>query len=162
MSESTPVTTSPLTVRYVSVADADAYFSERGSADAWSALSDSDRGKLLTLASGLIADFCVFYDATGYPFTYDSADGMAWLQKAACEEALYLANLGKDPTRPVNVLTLGIVRTDDGTIFDHKFQADILGVSCRRIIEANGGEISPDAVRFPDDTGSIGQTAVVK
>ena len=118
MSEATPDVTSPLTVRYVSVADADAYFSARGSADAWSALSDSDRGKLLTLASGLIADFCVFYDATGYPFTYDSAYGMAWLQKAACEEALYLANFGKDPTRPVNVLTLGIVRTDDGWRLD--------------------------------------------
>lgn len=147
-------------ISYVSPDYAAAYFADRPDADAFLAIAAPDR--LLAYAGQLIADFCTFYDASGVPFTYAADGAPDFIQRATCEEALYIANLGKDPARAVDVLTLGIVKTDDGTTFDHRFKADVLGVTVRRILSANGGEIAPEAYGDQTGTSGINQGAVTK
>ena len=149
-------------VPYVEAEYAAAYFDDRPECEAFTDLDASTRTKYLSYAGQLIADYCMFYDETGVPFTYDPADAPDWLKRAVCEEALYLANLGKDPAKKLDVLTLGIVKTDDGTTFDHRFQADILGVNCRRILSANGGEIAADAYVGETNTSAVHAAPVVK
>lgn len=149
-----------MSVMYASTAFAARYFADRPDAEAFLALDAPAR--VLGYAGQLIADFCTFYDEEGFAYVYDAADAPDWLMRATCEEALYLANLGKDPARKLDVLTLGIVKTDDGTTFDHRFQPDILGVTCRRILTANGGEIAPEAYQGETAASGVNVAAVVK
>ena len=129
---------------YCTVAFADEYFAKRAFSDAWN--NGEDKESFLMLATEFIMDYCTFYDDNGDSFFY--SDDMVlpeWLQKATAEEALYLINLGKDPTQADKKTTLGIASAD-GAVFDKDFAADIIGVQCRRIIEKNGGTIEADAV----------------
>lgn len=128
---------------YADIQFADTYFSERAFADAW--ISATNKAGLLKLASNLIDIYTQFYDDNSYPVTYDKSDAPEWLKEAVCEEALYLANIGKDPSQPDDVTIMGISSTK-GTVFDRSMRADILCVQCRNIIEKNNGEISPEAV----------------
>lgn len=133
---------------YCSVNDADSYFSARAFAEKW-----TGQNKLLYLetATHEIKQFCKFYDNSGREVFYDeSTDEIPnWLKNATCEQALYLLNLGKDPAQPLKVHTLGILHTDDGTTFSKEFRPDVLCLSCRRILENNGGEIVSDATNSP-------------
>ena len=129
---------------YCTVAFADEYFAKRAFSDGWN--NAEDKEAFLMLATEFIMDYCTFYDDNGDAFFY--SDDMVlpqWLQKATAEEALYLINLGKDPTQADKKTTLGIASAD-GAVFDKSFAADIIGVQCRRIIEKNGGTIEDDAV----------------
>ena len=146
-------------IAYVTPDYATAYFADRPDAEAFLALDAPD--KFLAFAGQLIADYCVFYDEAGaYTFAADNAPD--FIKRATCEEALYLATLGKDPTAALQVLTLGIVKTDDGTTFDHRFKPDILGVNVRRILTANGGDVAPEASGYADAASGISQGAVTK
>lgn len=128
---------------YCDVNYADGYFANRAFSEKWT----GDRKSVyLETATTLIRRYCEFEDEYGKVFTYKDDASPDWLKDATCEEALYLLNLGKDPTQPLKVHTLGIIRTDDGTTFDHQFSADILCASCRTILESNGGIISSEAV----------------
>lgn len=129
---------------YCTVEYADSYFKKRAFAGAW----DGDEKEVyLETATQNIKDFCSFEDAEGF-FYYDESDAGTdipdWLKRAACEQALYLLNLGKDPTQADKKTTLGIVTTE-GTTFDKSFRADILCELCRRILENNGGIVCSDA-----------------
>lgn len=126
---------------------ADAYFSKRAFAEKWSGDAET-KAKYLETASGMIRDYCTFEDDDGV-FVYDETDQgkhpvEAWLKRATCEQALHLLNLGKDPTQADKKTTLGIVRADDGTTFDKSFAADVLCMTCRMILESNGGMIADD------------------
>lgn len=149
-----------MSVMYASTDYAATYFSDRPDAEAFLALEAPAR--LLGYAGQLVADYCTFYDEAGLPFVYDVSGPPDWLMRAVCEEALYIANLGKDPARKLDVLTLGIVKTDDGTTFDHRFQPDILGVNVRRILTANGGEIASEAYQGETAASGVNQAAVLK
>ncbi len=134
---------------YCDVTYADGYFLNRAFSDAWA----GDK-KLIYLetATQNIKDYCSFENETGFVYydetiedeTAENAIISDWLKRATCEQALYLLNLGKDPSQSDKKTTLGIVSTE-GTTFDKSFRADILCVSCRRILENNGGEIVPEA-----------------
>lgn len=126
---------------------------------AWEALAENEAVKYIESASRMIEYFCIFYDDDGVPFAYDDAetDLPDWLKIATAEQALYLVNLGKDPTQADKKTTLGILSTD-GTVFDKRFSAAVLCQTACRLIEANGGEISPVA----KGGGAIGFGRVVK
>lgn len=134
---------------YCNVAKADSYLLKRAFTSAWKDLPEVEKESYLNLASELIYEYCFFPDSeTGEPFRYDLIDQLEevpeFLAKATAEEALYLVNLGKDPTQADKKTTIGIASTE-GTVFDKDFRADILGVNCRSILESNGGMISAEA-----------------
>lgn len=121
---------------YTDVSFADAYFARRAFSSQWH--SCNEREVYLHTASMMIATYA----------TWPEIDGVTtpeWLQEATCEQALYLLNLGKDPTQADKKTTLGIVSTD-GTVFDKSFSADILSPAAVRLIKANGGAVSAGAV----------------
>jgi hypothetical protein len=134
---------------YADLEFAERYFETRAYADAWK--NAPDKAELLELASDLIITYCQFYDDYGMPYEYVTEDAPEWLKKATCEQALYLANLGKDPTQPDEVTVMGIASTK-GTVFDRSMKADILSRQCCAILEKNGGEIlsgaSSDSISF--------------
>lgn len=125
---------------YCDVSFADEYFAKRAFSEAW---SGDEKEKYLETATMLIKEYCVFEDERGV-FTYEDEEAEEWLKKATCEQALYLLNLGKDPTQADKKTTLGIISTE-GTTFDKSFAADILCIQCRKILENNGGIISSEA-----------------
>ena len=129
---------------YADISYADDYFAMRAFADVWTPADDNTKQKFLATASALIREYCTFMDDNGSAYTYDDAEGVDWLKRATCEEALYLLALGKDPTAADKKTTLG-VKSTDGTVFDKAFAADILCVWCRQILEENGGIVSPAA-----------------
>jgi hypothetical protein len=134
---------------YANLTFADEYFAARAYSENWQNAAEADRNKFLAMATNLIETFCQFFDDSGMPFLYSVDGSPDWLKKACCEEALYLLNLGKDPTQPDEVTVMGIAATK-GTTFDKSMKADILCVQCRRILEANGGEL------YYSDTMSVG------
>lgn len=144
---------------YADLSFAAEYLGTRAFVDKWQALTDADRQKLLTTATTQIDTFCLFYDEEELPVYYDAADAPDWLKRACCEQALYLANLGKDPTQTEEVVAMGISSTK-GTVFDRDMVADIIGVQCRKIIVNNGGEVSPEACG--NASGNISICPVIK
>lgn len=129
---------------YCDAAWADAYFEIRAFSEKWGKLKSADKGVYLETATSLIKTYCAFEDEQGNIYIYDETtdEVPVWLKRATCEEALHLLNLGKDPVQQLKVHTLGLVRTDDGTTFDKEFVADVLGASCRVILEREGGLLS--------------------
>lgn len=126
----------------------DSYFELRVNAEKWGKLKNDEKTVYLETASRFIKDYCCFEDEkTGEMYVYDETGDEIpeWLKRATCEEALHLLNLGKDPVQQLKVHTLGIVQTDDGTTFDKQFTGDVLGKSCRAILERAGGILSEDA-----------------
>lgn len=144
---------------YADLTFAEEYFSDRAYTDNWQNAAESEKLKALGMATHLIETFCQFYDDDGLPFLYSIEGAQRWLKEAACEEALYLLNLGKDPTQPDEVTVMGIAQTK-GTSFDRTMKADILCVSCRRLLEANGGEVLDDA--FVASGGGVSCGTVIK
>lgn len=136
---------------YATVTQANEYLNKRAFTSAWQALPDEEKEGYLNLASELIFQYCFFIDENDFSFRYDTEEKENslpipdFLVKATAEQALYLVNLGKDPTQADKKTTLGIASTE-GTVFDKGFKADILCVNCRNILEANGGEVSSDAL----------------
>lgn len=134
---------------YCNVTEADAYLNNRAFTNAWQAIQESEKQGFLNLASELIFQYCYFIDENDFSFRYDVENSTLpipeFLIKATAEQALYLVNLGKDPTQADKKTTLGIASTE-GTVFDKSFSADILCVNCRNIIEENNGTVSADAV----------------
>lgn len=125
---------------YADVTWADEYFAMRAFADAWNAAGD-DKINYLETATLQIKDFCAFTDEKGaFIYEEDSTEHVipGWLKRATVEQALHLLNLAKDPTQNDKKTTLGVSSTE-GTVFDKKFAADILGSTCCRILENNGG-----------------------
>jgi hypothetical protein len=145
---------------YATVEYANEYFALRAFASAWEQ-ADADKEKLLNLATQLIKEYCTFEDElNGEMFVYEEAgEEQYWLMEATCEQALYLANLGKDPTQADRKTTLGIASTE-GTVFDKSFAADIIAPRCRRILEAHGGIMTDGATATTP--GSIGSGQVWK
>lgn len=130
---------------YATVEYANEYFMLRAFAGAWEQAGD-EKGKYLNFATQLIKEYCAFEDElNGEMFVYEEVGAdQEWLKDACCEQALYLANLGKDPTQADKKTTLGIASTE-GTVFDKSFAADIIAPRCRRILESHGGIIFPGA-----------------
>lgn len=126
---------------YAQIAFADEYFRKRAFSSAW---AGDEKEVYLETAARQIEDYCSFEDEYGDPVEYSEADAPEWLKRANCEQALYLLNLGKDPTQADRKTTLGISSTD-GTVFDKSFAADVICQNCRRILENHGGVISGDA-----------------
>lgn len=141
---------------YADITFADEYFRKRAFSTAW---AGDEKGVYLETAAQQIADYCLFEDEYGDPMEFSDSDAPEWLKRANCEQALYLLNLGKDPTQADKKTTLGISSTD-GTVFDKSFAADVLCLNCRRILENHGGILSGDAVA--DDRGKISSGWVVK
>lgn len=121
---------------FTDTAFADEYFSRRAFASQWHACTE--REAYLHTASMMIATYASFPES-------DTTETPEWLQDATCEQALYLLNLGKDPTQADKKTTLGVASTN-GTVFDKSFAADILAPATVRIIRTNGGTVSPGAV----------------
>ena len=145
-------------MKYCTVEFADQYIFGRAFADAWT--DDVQKDQFLMLASELIEQYCTFYDDNGDAYSYtDDLDVPEWLQKATAEEALYLVNLGKDPTQADKKTTLGIASTE-GTVFDKNFAADILCINCRKIIEKNGGQVDP--IASAGDSRTVQQGWILK
>lgn len=144
---------------YADIDYADTYFALRAFSEVWTAAEDSVKVRFLSTASVFIRDYCTFIEEeTGKPYTYDEAgENEEWLKRATCEEALYLLALGKDPTAADKKTTLGI-KSADGVTFDKSFSADILCISCRKILEDNGGVVSIAAY----NGGSVSEGFVVK
>ena len=144
---------------YATVEYADEYFTLRAFASVWDQAAE-DKGKLLNLATQLIKEYCTFEDElSGEMFVYEEvAEDQNWLRDATCEQALYLANLGKDPTQADKKTTLGIASTE-GTVFDKSFAADVIGPRCRMILENHGGILSSAAA---GGSGGIGSGIVSK
>ena len=126
---------------YAQIAFADEYFRKRAFSSAW---AGDEKEVYLETAARQIDDYCSFEDENGDPLEYPDTDAPEWLKRANCEQALYLLNLGKDPTQADKKTTLGISSTD-GTVFDKSFAADVLCLNCRRILENHGGMIAGDA-----------------
>ena len=131
---------------YCDVSFADEYFNSAAFTSGWDALDAESKRKYIESASRIIRRFCYFYDeADGMPFRYalDALESEIpdFLREATCEQALYLINLGTDPTQADKKTTLGI-RSADGTIFDKSFSADVLCITAQSIIAENGGEIT--------------------
>lgn len=145
--------------RFADLAFADSYFSTRAFADKWQDASEEQKQKFLTTATDMINAFCIFYDDDNMPFIYAASGAPDWLKEACCEQALYLLNLGKDPTQADKKTTLG-VRVFNGTTFDKSFAADSLCVRCRVILERNGAEIDPSAVA--GDPGGVSSGWIIK
>lgn len=131
---------------YADITFANEYFANRAFSDAWNG-DGAEKEKFLFTATEQIKTYAYFLDEMDMMFYYeeDDDDIPSWLKKACCEQAIYLMNLGKDPTQADKKTTLGIARTDDGTTFDKKFAADVLCVNCRKILERNGGIIDSNA-----------------
>jgi hypothetical protein len=144
---------------YADLSFATEYFANRTFADKWNSTEESERQKYLATASGLIEIFCTFFDDDGMAFVYSASNAPEFLKKACCEQALYMLNLGKDPTQADKKTTLGI-RSTDGTTFDKEMSADILCVQCRVILERNGVEI--DSRALPGSAGSVDSGFVIK
>lgn len=125
---------------YADLDYAEAYFADRAFSDAWQ--SCASKQMYLNTASMHIFIYATLPDVDG--LDYDLTPP-AWLMDATCEQALYLLNLGKDPTQADKKTTLGIVSTD-GTVFDKSFSADILSPAAVRLIKANGGAVASGAV----------------
>ena len=144
---------------YATVEYANEYFTLRAFASVWDQAGE-DKGKLLNLATQLIKEYCTFTDElNGGFFVYEEvSERQEWLMNACCEQALYLANLGKDPTQADKKTTLGIASTE-GTVFDKSFAADIIAPRCRMILENHGGILSPGAA---GGSGGIGSGMVSK
>lgn len=143
---------------YATVDYADEYFTLRAFASVWEQAAE-DKGKLLNLATQLIKEYCTFEDELSGVFVYEEvSDGQEWLKNACCEQALYLANLGKDPTQADKKTTLGIASTE-GTVFDKSFAADVIAPRCRMILENHGGILSSGAA---GGSGGIGSGIVSK
>ena len=137
---------------------AEEYFSDRAFVDNWNDASEKEKQQFLGSATKNIETFCTFFDDEGLPFVYTDSGAPVWLKEACCEQALYLLNLGKDPTQADKKTTLGI-RSSDGTTFDKSFSADILCVQCRAILERNGAEIDSTAV---NSSGGVSWGQVIK
>jgi hypothetical protein len=144
---------------YADLTFAEEYFSNRVYTDNWQKAAEADKQRFLATATFLIEKFCQFYDETGMPFLFSIDSAPDWLKQATCEQAIYLLNLGFDPTQPPEPTVLGIASTK-GTVFDKTMVADIPCQSCRRIIEANGGEVDPAA--FSGSSGSIANGTIEK
>ena len=128
---------------YANVTYADDYLLAQAFSDGWAALTNEAKAKFLAKSTKMIQQFCVFYDESGVPFTYDVEENNElpdWLKDATCEQALYLVNLGKDPTQADKKTTLGIISTK-GTTFDKRFKADLLCINAQQLITRNGGEV---------------------
>lgn len=138
---------------------ADSYFGNRAFAEKWLAATDEQKQKFLATATNMIEVLCTFYDDDNMPFVYAPSSAPDWLKKACCEQALYLLNLGKDPTQADKKTTLG-VRVFNGTTFDKSFTADLLCVQCRTILERNGAEI--DSAAIAGSPGGVSAGWVVK
>ncbi|MBQ7404223.1 MAG: hypothetical protein IJW05_12395 [Lentisphaeria bacterium] len=140
-------------MKYCTVEFADQYLAGRAFSSGWA--DGVEKEQFITLASELIEQYCTFFDDNGDAFSYaDDLDVPEWLKKATAEEALYLVNLGKDPTQADKKTTLGIASAD-GAVFDKNFAADILCINCRRIIEKNGGQI--DSIAIAGDGRTVQQ-----
>ena len=144
---------------YASIEYANEYFMLRAFAGAWATTGD-DKAKLLNLSTRLIKEYCTFEDElNGGMYVYEEVgDEQNWLKDACCEQALYLANLGKDPTQADKKTTLGIASTE-GTVFDKSFAADIIAPRCRVILETHGGILLMDASA---GSGGIGSGRIFK
>lgn len=138
---------------------ADSYFSNRAFADKWLATADEQKQQFLATATNMIEVLCTFFDDNNMPFVYTVSGVPTWLKGACCEQALYLLNLGKDPTQADKKTTLG-VRTFNGTTFDKSFSADLLGVQCRSILERNGAQI--DSAATAGESGSVSSGWIIK
>lgn len=138
---------------------ADSYFSSRAFADKWTTATEESKQKFLATSTKLIETLCVFYDDDGMPFVYTASGAPEWLKEACCEQALYLLNLGKDPTQADKKTTLG-VRVFNGTTFDKSFAADLLCVQCRVILERNGADI--DSAATAGEPGGVSSGWVIK
>lgn len=129
---------------YCDVTFADQYLTASAFSSGWESLDENTKGKYLESASRIIRRFCFFYDEYDLPFRYDTdaqeSEIPDFLREATCEEALYLVNLGKDPTQADKKTTLGILSTD-GTVFDKSFAADVLCITAQTIVTENGGDI---------------------
>ena len=134
------------------------YFADRAFVDNWNAASEKEKQQFLGTATKHIETFCTFYDDSGLPFVYTESGAPVWLKEACCEQALYLLNLGKDPTQADKKTTLGI-RSTEGTTFDKSFSADILGVQCCAILERNGAVIDDTAINA---SGGISWGQIIK
>lgn len=135
---------------FATVVVADSYFTMRAFSSNWLALVEEEKEQYLALASAIIRIF-----ASYTPENEDEAivlsveniekyDLAEVLETACFEEALYLVNLGKDPTQTLKVLTLGILSTD-GTTFSHDFVADIFCPVVVRFLKDAGFEIAAEA-----------------
>lgn len=127
-------------IPYCDAEYADAYFNERLNADAWAAANDETKHKALVTATRLIRDYAIFYDEYDHPVQLNPEDPPPQVCDATAEEALYLLNLGFDPTQPKKVLTLGIVTTE-GTTFDRNMTAAIIGEQAARLLKNAGAEL---------------------
>lgn len=116
---------------------ADAYFADRAFSEAW---TGGNKDKFLATASMLIARYCKFYDDLFEEVTYSESTAPDELKNATCEQALYLMNLGFDPTQPKKVNTLGISSTE-GTVFDKAMTASVLCREAIAIIRNMGGSL---------------------
>lgn len=130
---------------YCDVAFADDYLLGGAFATAW---AGENKANFLETATRQIRIFCHFVDDDG-AFVYDEENAEKhpvpeWLKEATCEQALYLLNLGKDPTQADKKTTIGVQSTE-GTVFNKAFRADILAPACVRILEAHGGIVSSEA-----------------
>ena len=124
---------------YCDVAFADEYLLAGAFADGW---TGDNRGKYLESATRMIKQFCNFRDDDGFFVYNEEYDPIPeWLQEATCEQALYLLNLGKDPTQADKKTTIGVQSTE-GTVFNKAFRAEVLAPACVYILEANGGIVS--------------------
>lgn len=135
---------------YCDVTFADQYLTASAFSSGWESLDSDTKTKYLETASRLLHRFCFFYDEnTGEPFRYDTdaqeSEIPDFLRDATCEEALYLVNLGKDPTQADKKTTLGILSTD-GTVFSKGFAADVICIMAQTIVTENGGDIMYGAV----------------
>lgn len=144
---------------YADLTFAEEYFANRAYTDNWQKAAEADKQRLLGMATNLIETYCQFYDDNGFPFLYTVEGSPLWLKQATCEQAIYLLNLGFDPTQPPEPTVLGIASAK-GTVFDKSMVADILCQSCRRIIEANGGEV--DSAAYSGSSGSIANGTIEK
>lgn len=144
---------------YADLTFAEEYFANRAYTDNWQKAAEADKQRFLGMATFLIEKFCQFYDDFGMPFLFSIDSAPDWLKQATCEQAIYLLNLGFDPTQPPEPTVLGIASAK-GTVFDKSMVADILCQSCRRIIEANGGEV--DSAAYSTSSGNIANGVIEK
>ncbi len=144
---------------YATVEYANEFFMLRAFASVWEQ-AGAEKEKFLNLATQLIKEYCTFTDElNGGFFVYEEvSEGQEWLMNACCEQALYLANLGKDPTQADKKTTLGIASAE-GTVFDKSFAADIIAPRCRIILENHGGILNDSAF---NGAGGIGSGSVLK
>lgn len=127
-------------VSYCSVDEADEYFSQRLNSESWSDADENAKKRALATATRLIRDYTAFFDEEGAPFSPDPDDPPDEVKAATAEQALYLLNLGFDPTQPKKVNILGI-RTTEGTTFDKDMTAEIICEPAIRLLENIGAQL---------------------